>query len=44
MPVVQVHDGVAYPDTHCPFSHVLEGANLPDVEKITSALRRLAEY
>jgi 2-oxoisovalerate dehydrogenase E1 component beta subunit len=35
---------VTYPDTHCPFSPVLEKANLPDVEKIVAALRRLAEY
>jgi 2-oxoisovalerate dehydrogenase E1 component beta subunit len=35
---------VTYPDTHCPFSHVLEAANLPNTETITAALRRLAEY
>jgi 2-oxoisovalerate dehydrogenase E1 component beta subunit len=35
---------VTYPDTHAPFSHVLEAANLPDADKITDALRRLAEY
>jgi 2-oxoisovalerate dehydrogenase E1 component beta subunit len=35
---------VTYPDTHCPFSHILEEANLPDREKIASAIRRLAEY
>jgi 2-oxoisovalerate dehydrogenase E1 component beta subunit len=35
---------VTYPDTHSPFSAVLEKANLPDVEKIVTALRRLAEY
>ncbi|PWT83437.1 MAG: alpha-ketoacid dehydrogenase subunit beta [Blastocatellia bacterium] len=35
---------VTYPDTHCPFSPVLEKANLPDAEKIVVALRRLAEY
>ncbi len=35
---------VTYPDTHPPFSHVLEAANLPDVEKIAEALRRLAAY
>src|SRR5213593_1030223 len=35
---------VTYPDTHPPFSHVLEGANLPDADKITDALRRLAAY
>jgi 2-oxoisovalerate dehydrogenase E1 component beta subunit len=35
---------VTYPDTHCPFSHVLEKANLPDPDKIVAGLRRLAEY
>jgi len=35
---------VTYPDTHCPFSQVLEKANLPDTEKIIAGLRRLAEY
>jgi 2-oxoisovalerate dehydrogenase E1 component beta subunit len=35
---------VTYPDTHPPFSHVLEEANLPDARKITDALRRLAAY
>jgi 2-oxoisovalerate dehydrogenase E1 component beta subunit len=35
---------VTYPDTHCPFSSVLEAFNLPDVDKITAALRKLAEY
>jgi pyruvate/2-oxoglutarate/acetoin dehydrogenase E1 component len=35
---------VTYPDTHCPFSHILEQANLPNVDKITDALRRLAAY
>jgi 2-oxoisovalerate dehydrogenase E1 component beta subunit len=35
---------VTYPDTHPPFSHVLEAANLPDAEKIAAALRRLAAY
>ena len=34
---------VTYPDTHVPFSHVLEQANLPNAQKITDALRRLAE-
>ena len=33
---------VTYPDTHSPFSHVLEAANLPNAEKITEALRKLA--
>src|ERR1700749_544132 len=31
---------LTYPDTHCPFSHVLEGANLPNPDTITAALRR----
>ena len=35
---------VTYPDTHCAFSHVLEGANLPNTDKISDALRRLAAY
>jgi 2-oxoisovalerate dehydrogenase E1 component beta subunit len=35
---------VTSPDTHCPFSHVLEQANLPDADTITEALRRLAAY
>src|SRR5919202_3998656 len=35
---------VTYPDTHPPFSHVLESFNLPDADKITDALRRLAAY
>jgi 2-oxoisovalerate dehydrogenase E1 component beta subunit len=35
---------VTYPDTHQPFSHVLEGYNLPDANKITDALRKLAAY
>jgi 2-oxoisovalerate dehydrogenase E1 component beta subunit len=35
---------VTYPDTHCPFSSVLEAFNLPDADKITTALRKLAEY
>jgi len=35
---------LTYPDTHPPFSHVLESANLPDADKITDALRRLAAY
>ncbi len=39
-PVVRV----AYPDTHPPFSHVLEGFNLPNADKIADALRRLAAY
>jgi 2-oxoisovalerate dehydrogenase E1 component beta subunit len=35
---------LTYPDTHPPFSHVLEAANLPDADKIADALRRLAAY
>jgi 2-oxoisovalerate dehydrogenase E1 component beta subunit len=35
---------VTYPDTHCPFSQVLEGANLPNAAKIADALRTLAAY
>ena len=35
---------VTYPDTHAPFSQVLEKANLPDADKIVAALRRVAEY
>jgi 2-oxoisovalerate dehydrogenase E1 component beta subunit len=35
---------VTYPDTHSPFSHVLEEANLPNADKITDALRKLAAY
>jgi pyruvate/2-oxoglutarate/acetoin dehydrogenase E1 component len=35
---------VTYPDTFPPFSHVLEQANLPNVETITEALRRLVAY
>ena len=35
---------VTYPDTHCPFSHILEGANLPNADTIADAVRRLAAY
>jgi pyruvate/2-oxoglutarate/acetoin dehydrogenase E1 component len=35
---------VTYPDTHSPFSHILEQANLPNARKIVDALRRLAAY
>jgi 2-oxoisovalerate dehydrogenase E1 component beta subunit len=35
---------VTYPDTHAPFSHVLEASNLPSTDKIVDALRRLAAY
>jgi len=35
---------VTYPDTHCPFSQVLEQYNLPNAEKIADALRKLVSY
>ncbi|MGE5244736.1 MAG: alpha-ketoacid dehydrogenase subunit beta [Betaproteobacteria bacterium] len=35
---------VTYPDTHPPFSHVLENFNLPNADTIADALRRLAAY
>ena len=35
---------VTSPDTHSPFSHVLEAAVLPNVDTVTAALRRLAAY
>jgi len=35
---------VTYPDTHAPFSHVLEQANLPGTDRITDSLRKLAAY
>jgi 2-oxoisovalerate dehydrogenase E1 component beta subunit len=35
---------VTYPDTHPPFSHILEGANLPNTDKIADALRTLVAY
>jgi 2-oxoisovalerate dehydrogenase E1 component beta subunit len=35
---------VTYPDTHCPFSQILEQANMPNADKIADALRRLAAY
>jgi 2-oxoisovalerate dehydrogenase E1 component beta subunit len=35
---------LTYPDSHVPFSHVLEAANLPDAGRIAEALRRLASY
>ena len=35
---------VTYPDTHAPFSHVLEAFNLPNTDKITDALRKLVSY
>jgi 2-oxoisovalerate dehydrogenase E1 component beta subunit len=35
---------VTYPDTHPPFAQVLEQYCLPNTDKITDALRRLAAY
>jgi pyruvate/2-oxoglutarate/acetoin dehydrogenase E1 component len=35
---------VTYPDTHPPFSQILEGANLPNTGKIAGALRTLVAY
>jgi 2-oxoisovalerate dehydrogenase E1 component beta subunit len=35
---------VTYPDTHAPFSHILEAANLPNADTITAALRKLVAY
>jgi 2-oxoisovalerate dehydrogenase E1 component beta subunit len=35
---------VTYPDSHCPFSSVLEQHNLPNANTITDALRRLVAY
>jgi 2-oxoisovalerate dehydrogenase E1 component beta subunit len=35
---------VTYPDAHSPFAQALEAANLPDANKISDALRRLAAY
>jgi 2-oxoisovalerate dehydrogenase E1 component beta subunit len=35
---------VTYPDSHVPFSHVLEAANLPDANKIADALRRVLAF
>jgi len=35
---------LTYPDTHAPFSNVLEHANLPDTAKIVNALRTLAAF
>ena len=35
---------VTYPDTHPPFSHILEQANLPNADTIADALRKLAAY
>ncbi|HJZ73237.1 MAG TPA: transketolase C-terminal domain-containing protein, partial [Vicinamibacterales bacterium] len=35
---------VTYPDTHPPFSHILEAANLPNPDTIAAALRKLVAY
>jgi 2-oxoisovalerate dehydrogenase E1 component beta subunit len=35
---------VTYPDTHAPFSHVLEAANLPNTDRIVEGLRKLVAY
>jgi pyruvate/2-oxoglutarate/acetoin dehydrogenase E1 component len=35
---------VTYPDTHCPFSQVLEHYNLPNADKISEGLRKLVSY
>jgi 2-oxoisovalerate dehydrogenase E1 component beta subunit len=35
---------LTYPDTHCPFSQVLEHYNLPDADKISDSLRKLVSY
>jgi pyruvate/2-oxoglutarate/acetoin dehydrogenase E1 component len=35
---------VTYPDSHCPFSAVLERENLPNADKIADALRKLVAY
>jgi pyruvate/2-oxoglutarate/acetoin dehydrogenase E1 component len=35
---------VTYPDTHPPFSQILEAANLPNSDTIAAALRKLVEY
>jgi len=35
---------VTYPDSHCPFSSVLEQHNLPNADTIADALRRLVAY
>ncbi|MGE3179806.1 MAG: alpha-ketoacid dehydrogenase subunit beta, partial [Vicinamibacterales bacterium] len=35
---------VTYPDAHSPFASVLEAANLPNVETVAAALRRLLAY
>ena len=35
---------VTYPDTHPPFSQVLEHTTCPNADKIADALRKLAGY
>jgi pyruvate/2-oxoglutarate/acetoin dehydrogenase E1 component len=35
---------VTYPDTHAPFSTILEQYNLPNVDKIVDGLRKVAAY
>jgi pyruvate/2-oxoglutarate/acetoin dehydrogenase E1 component len=35
---------VTYPDTHCPFSQVLEYYNLPNADRIADGVRQLAAY
>lgn len=35
---------VTYPDTHPPFSSVLEAANLPNADKIAAAVRSVVSY
>src|SRR6266849_3737110 len=35
---------VTYPDTHPPFSHILEASNLPNADTIADAIRTLAAY
>jgi 2-oxoisovalerate dehydrogenase E1 component beta subunit len=35
---------VTYPDTHPPFSHILEAANLPNKDKVIDAVRRVVAY
>jgi len=35
---------VTYPDTHCPFSSVLEQQNLPNADRVTESLKRLLAY
>ena len=35
---------VTYPDSHCPFSSVLEQQNLPNADRVTDTLRRLLAY